>query len=66
MARPESIGSVHAVTPDPAALDRLGLLKGRYFLAVGSVHANKNLTALQAAFAALPAGHGCPNPAGMA
>ncbi len=47
------------VAPDPAALGRLGLQDGRYFLAVGSVNANKNLPALQAAFAALPAGHGC-------
>ena len=47
------------IVPDAAVLARHGLVTGRYFLAVGSVNANKNLPALQAAFAALPQGHGC-------
>jgi glycosyltransferase involved in cell wall biosynthesis len=56
---PNGAGHLADVTPDAAALDRLGVVKGRYFLAVGSANANKNLPALRAAFAALPAGHGC-------
>jgi glycosyltransferase involved in cell wall biosynthesis len=47
------------IVPDAAVLARLGLVAGRFFLAVGSVNANKNLAALQAAFTALPPDHGC-------
>jgi glycosyltransferase involved in cell wall biosynthesis len=55
---PGGAGHLADVVADPSALARHGLVAGRYFLAVASVNANKNLPALRAAFAALPSGHG--------
>ena len=46
------------VEPDVGVLKRLGIDRGSYYLAVGSISPNKNFEALQSAFALLGAGSG--------
>ncbi|HSI56665.1 MAG TPA: glycosyltransferase family 1 protein [Ideonella sp.] len=55
---PNAADHLAAVSADPGVLGRLGLLPARYLLAVASANPSKNLAALQAAFARLPAGLG--------
>ena len=46
---PNAAGHLRRVAPDPDALDRAGLTRGRYLLAVGNRSPNKNLVRLLAA-----------------
>jgi glycosyltransferase involved in cell wall biosynthesis len=51
-------GHLDPIAADDSVLDRLGLRKDVYLLAVASANPTKNLAALVAAFAALPCGPG--------
>jgi hypothetical protein len=52
---PNSCEHLRAVVPDATVLQRLGLLAGRYFLAIGSPVPNKNLAAAVEAYTRLQA-----------
>ena len=49
---PNGADHILGIAPDPAALDRFGLSRGRYFLAIGSLAPHKNLKMLLDAAAA--------------